>query len=106
MSMDLKYLLLSVLLTFVQVLVAAASANQAVGLETLAGNREGMGELTGFAGRARRAHLNMIENMVLFTALVLVTAGARKGHGLAATRARVLFSGRVVFLRAHHRRPP
>ena len=57
MSMDLKYLLFSVLLAFVQVLIAAASANQAVGLETLAGNREGLAELPGFAGRARRAHL-------------------------------------------------
>ena len=28
------------------------------------------------AGRAKRAHLNMIENMVLFTALVLIAAGA------------------------------
>ena len=60
------YLLFSVMLTFVQVLIAAAGANQAVGLPTLAGNREGLPELTGCAGRARRAHLNMIENMVLF----------------------------------------
>ena len=95
MSMDLKYLLFSVLLTFVQVLIAAASANQMVGLNTLAGNREGMGELTGFAGRARRAHLNMIENMVLFTALVLVAAVAGKANAMTAMGALVFFWARL-----------
>ena len=97
MSMDLKYLLFSVLLAFVQVLIAAASANQAVGLNTLAGNREGMDELTGFAGRARRAHLNMIENMVLFTALVLVTAVAGKANATTAMGALIFFWARLIY---------
>ena len=97
MSMDLKYLLFSVLLTFVQVLIAAASANQAVGLNTLAGNREGMSELTGFAGRARRAHLNMIENMVLFTALVLVAAVAGKANAMTAMGALIFFWARLIY---------
>ncbi len=97
MSMDLKYLLFSVLLAFVQVLIAAAAANQAVGLNTLAGNREGMAELTGFAGRARRAHLNMIENMVLFTALVLVAAVAQKANAMTAMGALVFFWARLIY---------
>jgi uncharacterized MAPEG superfamily protein len=97
MSMDLKYLLFSVLLAFVQVLIAAASANQVVGLNTLAGNREGMPELTGFAGRARRAHLNMIENMVLFTALVLVAAVAGKANAMTAMGALIFFWARLVY---------
>ena len=97
MSMDLKYLLFSVLLTFVQVLIAAASANQAVGLNALAGNREGMGDLTGFAGRAKRAHLNMIENMVLFTALVLVAAVAGKANAMTAMGALIFFWARLIY---------
>ena len=97
MSMDLKYLLFSVLLTFVQVLIAAASANQMVGLNTLAGNREGMGELTGFAGRARRAHLNMIENMVLFTALVLIAAVGGKTNAMTAMGAMIFFWARLAY---------
>jgi len=97
MSMDLKYLLFSVLLAFVQVLIAAASANQVVGLGTLAGNREGMAELPGFAGRARRAHLNMIENMVLFTALVLVTAVAGKANAMTAMGALIFFWARLIY---------
>ena len=97
MSMDLKYLLFSVLLTFVQVVIAAAAANQTVGLTTLAGNREGMGELAGFAGRARRAHLNMIENMVLFTALVLVAAVAGKANAMTAMGALIFFWARLAY---------
>jgi uncharacterized MAPEG superfamily protein len=96
MSMDLKYLLFSVILTFVQVLIATASANQAIGLPKLAGNREGLGELTGFAGRARRAHLNMIENMVLFTALVLIAAVAGKANATTAMGALIFFWARLV----------
>jgi len=97
MSPDLKYLLFSVLLAFVQVLIAAASANQAVGLNTLAGNREGMNELPGFAGRARRAHLNMIENMVLFTALVLVAAVAGKANFYTGLGALIFFWARLIY---------
>ena len=97
MSLDLKYLLLSVLLTFVQVLIAAAAANQSVGLNTLAGNREGMAELTGFAGRARRAHLNMLENLVLFAALVLIAAVAQKANAMTALGAAIFFWGRLAY---------
>jgi uncharacterized MAPEG superfamily protein len=97
MSLDLKYLFFSVVLTFVQVLIAAAAANQAVGLPALAGNREGLPEMTGFAWRAKRAHLNMVENMVLFTALVLIAAVAGKANAMTATGALIFFWARLVY---------
>lgn len=97
MSPDLKYLLFSTILAFVQVLVAAMGANQAVGLNTLAGNREGLGELTGWAGRAKRAHLNMIENMVLFAALVLIAVAAGKANAMTAMGAMIFFWGRLAY---------
>ena len=97
MTPDLNYLLMSVVLAFVQVLIAAAAANQAVGLTTLAGNREDVPALTGFAGRARRAHLNMIENMVLFTALVLIVAVAGKANATTAMGALVFFWARLAY---------
>src|SRR6266404_455058 len=84
LSPDIKYLLFAVILTFVQMLVAAMGANQQVGLPTLAGNRDGLPEMTGWAGRARRAHLNMLENMVLFTALVLIAQIAGKANAMTA----------------------
>ena len=97
MSPDLKYLLFSTLLCFVQVLIAATGANQAVGLPTLAGNREGLPEITGWAGRARRAHLNMIENLVLFAALVLIAAAAGKANAMTAMGALVFFWARLIY---------
>jgi len=97
MSPDLKYLLFSVFLTFVQMLVAAMGANQAVGLNTLAGNREGLPEIKGWAGRAKRAHLNMVENMVLFAALVLIAAVAGKANAMTAMGAAIFFWGRVAY---------
>jgi uncharacterized MAPEG superfamily protein len=97
MSADLKYLLFSTILCFVQVLIAAIGANQAVGLPTLAGNREGLPELTGWAGRAKRAHLNMIENLVLFAALVLVAAVAGKANAMTAMGALIFFWGRLAY---------
>jgi uncharacterized MAPEG superfamily protein len=97
MSPDLKYLLFSVILTFAQVLVAATLANQAVGLPTLAGNREAMGELPGMAGRARRAHINMIENMVLFTALVLIAEVTNRDNAMTALGAAIFFWARLAY---------
>ena len=97
MSMDLKYLLFSTVLCFVQVLIAAAMANQQVGLLALAGNREGVPEFTGIAGRARRAHLNMLENLVLFAALVLITAVAGKANAMTALGAAIFFWARLAY---------
>jgi uncharacterized MAPEG superfamily protein len=97
LSPDLKYLLFAVILTFVQMLVAAMGANQQVGLPTLAGNREGLPELTGWFGRAGRAHLNMLENMVLFTALVLIAQVAGKANAMTALGASIFFWARLVY---------
>ena len=97
MSPDLKYLLFSTILCFVQVLIAATGANQQVGLPTLAGNREDLPSMTGWAGRARRAHLNMIENLVLFAALVLIAAAAGKANAMTAMGAMIFFWGRLAY---------
>ena len=97
MKPELTYLLFSVVLTFVQVVIAAAAANHAVGLNTLAGNREGLAEMPGFAGRARRAHLNMIENLVLFATLVLSPVVANKTNATTAMGALIFFWARLVY---------
>jgi len=97
MSPDLKYLLFSLILTFVQMLVAVTFANFAFGLPALAGNREGLGDLPGIGGRAKRAHLNMLENIVLFAALVLIAAVAGKANATTAMGAMIFFWGRVAY---------
>lgn len=71
MSPDLRLLLWTLVLTFVQLIVAVLAAQTQVGLGVLAGNRDTVPPFTGFAGRTRRAHLNMLESLPLFIGLVL-----------------------------------
>ena len=66
MTPKLSYLVWSIALTFVLVLIAVAGATLEVGLPKLAGNRDGMPDMTGWAGRAARAHRNMLESLILF----------------------------------------
>jgi uncharacterized MAPEG superfamily protein len=97
MSPDLHYLLFATILCFVQVLIAASGANTQVGLPKLAGNREDLPDMMGWAGRARRAHLNMIENLVLFAALVLIAAVAGKANATTALGAMIFFWARLAY---------
>jgi uncharacterized MAPEG superfamily protein len=94
--MDLKMLVWSVALTLVQAIVAVLGAQLQVGLPRLAGNRENMPEIDGWGGRASRAHLNMIENLVLFAALVFVAHAAGRANTTTALGAQIFFWARVV----------
>ena len=96
MTPDIQLLLWSLVLTFVQVLVAVSGANFQVGLAALAGNREGLPDLTGWAGRAQRAHRNMLENLPLFIALVLIAAVTNKANATTALGAQLFFWGRLA----------
>jgi uncharacterized MAPEG superfamily protein len=96
MTPDLKILVWVIALTFIQVVVAALAAQGQVGLPTLAGNRDGMRALDGFAGRARRAHLNMLESLPLFIALILIAQIAGKADATTLLGAQLFFWGRVA----------
>ena len=97
MKPELTWLVLAVLLTFVQMLVAVAGAQLQVGLPTLAANREAMKEYPGWAGRAQRAHRNMLENVVLFAALVLVAVVAGKTNATTLMGAQIFVWARLVY---------
>jgi uncharacterized MAPEG superfamily protein len=87
----------SVVLMFAQMLLAVSGATLQVGLVKLAGNREDMPTLTGWAGRAHRAHRNMLENLVLFAALVLVAHIAGKSGPMVLLGAQVFFWARLAY---------
>ncbi|WKE65103.1 MAPEG family protein [Gallaecimonas kandeliae] len=72
MSVEMFSLGMSSLLLLVLLLVAVLLHAQQVGLKALMGNREGLAEPSGMAGRARRAHLNLLENLVPFAVAVLM----------------------------------
>ena len=97
MKPEMMLLLWAVVLTFVQVLIAAQCAFMQVGLPTLAGNRDNLPVLAGWAGRARRAHLNMIENMVLFVPLVFLVIASGKSNQWTVLGAELFFWGRLAY---------
>jgi uncharacterized MAPEG superfamily protein len=97
MAPELSLLVWAVVVAFVQMLVAVTGAFLQVGLPTLVGNREGLAPFTGWAGRAQRAHHNMLENLALFAALVLVAAIAQKTNSTTLAGAQVFLWARVAY---------
>jgi uncharacterized MAPEG superfamily protein len=97
MTPMLTLLVWSVVLTFVQMLVAVNGAAMQVGLPKLTGNRDDVPSFTGWVGRAHRAHRNMLENIVLFAALVLVAHVAGKANATALLGAQLFFWARVAY---------
>jgi uncharacterized MAPEG superfamily protein len=96
MTPELKYLVWSAALTFILVLIAVSGATLEVGLPKLAGNREVLPEITGWAGRAARAHRNMLESLVLFAVLVLVAQITGVRNSMTLLGAQLFFWGRVA----------
>ena len=97
MKPELTWLLFAVVLTFGHVLVATIGAQLQVGLATLAANREKMVEFKGWAGRAQRAHRNMLENMLLFVPLVLIAVVAGKTNATTLMGAQIFVLARLVY---------
>ena len=77
--------------------LAAQAAFNKVGLMGLVGNREGLPEITGWGGRAARAHYNMLENLVLFASLVLVAVVAGKTNDMTLLGAQLFFWARLAY---------
>lgn len=97
MKPELMLLVWAVGLTFVQMLVAIIGAQLQVGLPMLVGNHEKFPEITGWAGRAKRAHYNMLENLVLFAALVLIAVVTGKTNDTTLLGAQLFFWARLVY---------
>lgn len=97
MKPELTLLAWAVALAFVQVLVAVLGHMLQVGLPALAGNREGLAPPTGWAGRAARAHRNMVENLVLFAALVLAAVVSDKTDSMTLLGAQIFLWARVAY---------
>jgi len=98
MSPDLKLLVWSTVLTLIQAVIAVFGAMLQVGLPALAGNRANLPALEGWAGRAQRAHRNMLENLLLFAVLVLVAQAAGKANATTAVGAQLFFWARLAYV--------
>lgn len=97
MKPELMYLTWAVALTVAQMLIAATGSASQYGVMPLFGNRDGLPALTGWAGRAQRAHRNMLENLVLFAALVLVCVISNKTNSTTLLGAQLFLWGRVAY---------
>ena len=97
MPIELQLLVWAAVLALIQMLVAAAGAQQQVGLPVLAGNRDTMPPLTGWAQRATRAHLNMLESLVVFAILVLVGFATDRLNETTALGANLFFWARLAY---------
>ena len=97
MTVELKLLVWSTALALIQMLVALSAAIAQVGLLPLVGNRENLPALEGWAGRAQRAQRNMLENLIIFAALVLVAQFAGKTNVATRLGAQLFFWSRLAY---------
>lgn len=98
MSVEMELLVWATALTLVQAVIAMLGAMLQVGLPALAGNREDLPRFEGWAARAQRAHRNMLENLVLFAALVLVAQIAGRTDATTALGAQLFFWARIAYV--------
>jgi uncharacterized MAPEG superfamily protein len=97
MTPELTFLLWSTALLFVQIVISAASNVRAMGQPWGIGNREVAATSEGFPGRAKRAYMNMLENFVLFAAVVLIAQAAGIHTNLTVLGAEIFLIARVVY---------
>jgi uncharacterized MAPEG superfamily protein len=97
---DLAYLALSAALTFVMLVAASlvrARAWTRAGIVAVFGNRDGVVEPSPVAGRVDRAARNMLENLALFTALLVAARFSGAGAAELTVGAAIFFWARVVY---------
>ena len=97
MPLELKLLVWSTALALIQMLLALLAAISQVGIFPLIGNRENLPTFEGWAGRAQRAHRNMLDSLVMFAALVLVAQFAGKTNAATAFGAQLFFWSRLAY---------
>ena len=96
MTVEMTHLVWSVALTLVLAVIAVTGAMLQVGLPTLAGKRENMPEITGWTGRAARAHRNMLESLVMFAVAIIVAKLVSVSNAMTVLGAMLFFWGRVA----------
>ena len=97
MKAELAFLVGAVALTVIQMLLAVVGAMLQVGLPVLFGNRDNIPDIHGWAGRASRAHRNLLENLVLFAALVLSAHAAGVSNAGTVLGAQLFLWARVAY---------
>jgi uncharacterized MAPEG superfamily protein len=99
MTVELKILVWTLVLAFVQILLFDFARTGQYGLKWNTGPRdETMPALSPVAGRLSRAQYNLYETLPLFIGAVLVAHLAGRDNAITAMGAQVYFWGRVVYV--------
>lgn len=96
MSVELTMLFYSTVLFFIFILIPATEAILSNGLTAQASARDNLPEPTVFNKRSTRLRNNMMENMVIFVALVLLVQLAGANSPTTALGAQIFFWARVA----------
>jgi uncharacterized MAPEG superfamily protein len=94
---DIHYLVLSAVLTWIMIMTAGELHTPSwtrAGAKLVFGNREVLPERSPVAARADRAAKNMVDNLVLFVALLVA---ARAAGADATTGAAIFFFARLAY---------
>jgi len=100
MNDDLKWLLASVVLAWLMLIAASlyrARAWTPTGLKLAFGNRDDLPPPSPMAGRADRAARNMLESLILFSALLLAAHAAGQAGARVLLGAQLFFWGRLAY---------
>jgi len=101
MPVELKILGYAALLQFVQYIVMAVPVNLQLGVAYTGGNRDEQRQVTGVAGRLKRALENHFEGLVLFTIAVLVVTLGGASSPLTEACAWAYLWARVLYVPAY-----
>jgi uncharacterized MAPEG superfamily protein len=101
MTIEMYAVVATALLLLVLAFVSAALYGAQVGNPALMGNREGIAAPVGAAGRAQRAHRNLLENAVPFAAVAICGAVAGESTQLTQWAALAFVAARLLHAAAY-----
>ena len=96
MSTALMYLVWTALMTVLMWIPYTLQMIVGQGLMAAVGNRDNVKPMAPWAERCKRAHLNAVENLVVFAALVLAAQASGHVNNAVGTAAMVYFWARLL----------
>lgn len=96
MTVELSVIAYSAVLLLVLIIISAASNVTAMGQAWGVSNREDTPPSDGFKGRAKRAYMNLLEQLVIFSLLVITAHIAGIHSSLTVLAAQLFLAGRIA----------
>ncbi len=101
MPIEVAMLAWAVLILVAQFVVMAVTVNMQVGPEWTSGPRDEPRELSGMAGRMKRAFDNMLEGLLLFTVAVVIVTLGDAATAQTALAAKIFIAARIAYIPAY-----